>query len=483
MNESISHFTSVICHPSAFARHLFACVLVLSLPFHQEANANTDACIGSLPEGPIRTVLRRRDIGPHHDLHDHNRRASHSVRWNWDDNRTDNDSTAEGWTIVSLFVGIVARPTVLIVAALFTMTTLAVGSDAPSDHRPKMVVSIADAEPDAVFTRSDSTDFLRSVPVRLVSEGVRKTDWGNGHIVITDPAEFPRIRAFDHFEPGSLWDNMRPNLFGQEVADEWDFYNLINTDRPDFTDATYSVGKGVTIVESGYTYTRNNDPVLHSSRRTLPEVLTRVGITDEFELRMKWFGYAMTDVTDQASGLKDSYFGGSDLQIAFKYEVRQQDDWLPMVTFLGGSTLPTGTGGVSAGAMQPFGNVVLGWGFRRWLYLKASSGVDFLRTTDVTQVINGVNPVGPVGIHGVDNNATWHQSVSLLYQATKRVGGFFEWYSFVSDNSADNRAQHYADTGLYIYLTPNTQLDVRIGERISDRVNGMFTGAGFSVRF
>ena len=52
-----------------------------------------------------------------------------------------------------------------------------------------------------------------------------------------------------------------------------------------------------------------------------------------------------------------------------------------------------------------------------------------------------------------------------------------------SFNSADNRAQHYADTGLFLYVTPNVQLDVRIGERISHRVDGMFTGAGLSVRF
>ena len=311
----------------------------------------------------------------------------------------------------------------------------------------------------------------------------RRMPWGNGHVMIADPAEFPRIKAFDHHEPGSLWDNMRPNLFGQEVTDEWDFYNLINTDRMDFTDASYSAGKGVTIIESGYTFTRNNDPSLHVNRRTLPEVLTRIGITDEFELRMKWIGYVMTEVTDQTSGLRDSYFGGSDLQLGFKYELLQQDDWRPMVTFLGESFVPTGTGGVSANALQPRANVVLGWGFRRWLYLKMSTGVDFLRTTDVTQVINGIPPQGPIGIHGVDNNATWHQSASLLYQATKRVGGFFEWYSFFSNNSADNRAQHYLDTGFYIYVTPNVQLDVRVGERVSDRVDGLFSGAGFSVRF
>ena len=311
----------------------------------------------------------------------------------------------------------------------------------------------------------------------------RRMPWGNGHILIADPAEFPRIKALDVHSPGSLWDNLRPNLFDVPVEDEWDFYNLVNTDRPDFTDATYSVGQGVTIIESGYTFRRNHSSDLHIDRRQLPETLVRVGLTDEFEIRLKWNGYVMTDITDVTTGLRTSSFGGDDLQLGFKYEILQQDDWRPMVTFVGGTTVPSGTRGISADQMQPFGNVVLGWGFRRWLYLKASTGVDFVKSNDITRVIAGSLQVGPVGLGAADNSSQWHQSVSLLYQATQRVGGFVEWFSFFSNNSSDNRASHYIDTGLYIYLTPNTQLDVRIGERLSDRVDSLFTGAGFSVRF
>lgn len=341
--------------------------------------------------------------------------------------------------------------------------------------------------PAAIFGDGSPTqDFQRAVPTVTTESATgypRRMPWGNGHILVADPAEYPKIRALSVQSPGGLLDDMRANLFGIDVPDEWDFYNLINTDRMDFTDSPYSAGKGVTIMESGYTFSKNNDQYLHTDRRTLPEVLTRVGLTDEFELRLKWFGYTMVNVDDKTTGLKDQYFGGSDLQMGFKYEVLQQNDWRPMVTVLGETFIPTGTGGVSANALQPRANVVLGWGLRRWLYLKMSTGVDFLAVTDVTQVINGGSSIGPVGIHGNDSSATWHQSASLLYQATKRVGGFWEWYSFFSSNAADNRAQHYLDTGIYIYATPNIQFDVRIGQRVSNRVDGLFTGAGFSVRF
>jgi hypothetical protein len=71
----------------------------------------------------------------------------------------------------------------------------------------------------------------------------------------------------------------------------------------------------------------------------------------------------------------------------------------------------------------------------------------------------------------------------LLYQATKRVGGFAEWLAHESTGAADNRAIHYFDTGLFIYATTNVQFDVRIGKRLSERVDELFTGAGFSVRY
>jgi len=126
-------------------------------------------------------------------------------------------------------------------------------------------------------------------------DGTRYLPDGNGWIVVSDPMAYPRVPALDCDDPDRLLYTYRPNLFGIDVPDEWDFYNLINTDRPDFTDATYSVGQGVTIIETGYTYRRAFDHPANSeqSRRSIPEALLRYGLTNEFELRLKWNGYVM----------------------------------------------------------------------------------------------------------------------------------------------------------------------------------------------
>jgi hypothetical protein len=136
---------------------------------------------------------------------------------------------------------------------------------------------------------------------------------------------------------------------------------------------------------------------------------------------------------------------------------------------------------MSANAAQPHFNLLTGWGLRRWAYLKTQFGCDFLRASNSQFVTNNNGlPMFVTTRSGVDS---WHESVSLLTQWTPRIGAFHEWFMISNIGGGDNRAQHYLDTGLYIYATTNVQFDVRIGSRLSDRVNDVFTGAGISTRW
>jgi len=154
-----------------------------------------------------------------------------------------------------------------------------------------------------------------------------------------------------------------------------------------------------------------------------------------------------------------------------------------MLTFLTGSTLPSGTNGISSNQTQPFINFVAGWGFRRWLYLKLSTGIDWQKTSISTLFGGGSEPVGPLVVFLRDNINVYHFSASLLYQALPRVGGFAEFFGFAQTGGVDNRGITFFDTGLYLYATTNVQFDVRFGVRLSERVNELFTGAGLSLRY
>ena len=77
------------------------------------------------------------------------------------------------------------------------------------------------------------------------------------------------------------------------------------TDRPDFTEASSTVGRGIAQLEVGYTYTYDDDGGAAKSH-SYPEPLLRYGILENWlELRVGW-NYASEDVgATTTSGAED----------------------------------------------------------------------------------------------------------------------------------------------------------------------------------
>lgn len=304
--------------------------------------------------------------------------------------------------------------------------------------------------------------------------------WSPKNVKMIDPRKYPHIHSLDNDDPNSFFYTQRPNLFNIAVEDEWDWFNLINTDRSDFTDTPFSVGEGMTIMETGLTNTRVNTPDGHSELRSLPESLFRVGISNEFELRLKWLGYQMYNETDSKSGLSASGFGGSDVDPGFKWQMFQQKDWFPMTTLVAGALLPSGTNGFSGNSVQPHFNLVQGWSVRRYIFLKHQFGLDYL-TQPSFSIESPTGTSGPIlaATHPTVNS--YHSSVSCLYQATKHLGGFIEWYALYGPNQYTS---NFVDTGLFFYLTPTIQFDCVVGTSVATPdSNTLFTKAGFSTRW
>jgi hypothetical protein len=304
--------------------------------------------------------------------------------------------------------------------------------------------------------------------------------WSPINVTMIDPMKYPHIDSLDNGDPESLFYTYRPNLFNMPVEDEWDWFNLINTDRSDFTDTPFSVSSGNVVMETGTTNTRVNTSEGHATLRTLPESLFRVGISNEFELRLKWLGYQMLSQTDPNTGSSATAFGGSDLDLGFKYVLFQQKDWFPMTTVVGGALLPTGTNGFTGNQVQPHFNIVNGWSVRRWIFLKHQFGLDYL--TQPTFSVNG--PTGTSAAFLVPNRPaidSYHSSVSCLYQATKRIGGFVEWFVLYGPNQYPT---NFTDSGIFFYFTPTIQFDAVIGSSIAAADNNtIFTKFGFSTRW
>ena len=304
--------------------------------------------------------------------------------------------------------------------------------------------------------------------------------WSSLNFPVTNPREYNRIYSLDNDDPNSFGYTQRPNLFNIQVPDEWDFTNLINTDRSDFSDTPVSVGKGGTILETGFTYTCIRSVDSHTEIRTVPEVLLRVGITDELELRLKTLGYSMINQNDRTTGQSGSIFGMNDLDLGFKYEIFQQKNWVPLTTLVTGILLPSGTNGVSGNSVQPHFNLINGWAIRRYLFLKHQFGFDYLTQPSFSVAAPGgsSSPYTLVGHHSAVDS--YHSSISCLYQATQRIGGFVEWFTTYGPNQPTT---NYADTGIFIYLTPTVQLDCMIGSSLAASDDILFTKMGFSTRW
>lgn len=291
--------------------------------------------------------------------------------------------------------------------------------------------------------------------------------------------EYPHIFSTDVWDPNRFFYTKRPNILNMPTDDNWDAMKIINTDRPDFTDVATVVGKSVTQVETGWSYRYHTDPSQTYARNTVPEALIRYGTSDRFEWRIKTnLGYTNTRYTDVASGQSQNVEGMSDLTLGFKYILFDQDDWMPLQTIVTRMDVPTGNSPYSAQTVQPGFSYIYNWQVRKWWFFRGSSGCDWLNTP---------NPVFGLPGQGIIDyqrgyNVLGSQSISSYFQIAPRLGMYVEWFMFYHKGLSDNRPDHFHNYGWYYYITPNLQLDARIGWRVGGTVDEYFTGAGLSFR-
>ena len=253
---------------------------------------------------------------------------------------------------------------------------------------------------------------------------------------------------------------------GPEVEDpDDDEPKPIITDRPDFTEASSTVGLAGSSSRPG-TRTRGTGP---GGRRgwitRTPKPCSRIGLfADWFELRLGE-NYHSTRATfahpiEHHAGLEDLYVGA-------KVALLEQKAYLPEVAVILQALVPTGSGGESTGRLLPGANFCYGWDVVKDVL---DAGGVFL--------VNGA----------VDSDRHSYvelaQSFSLGYRVTKTSGPTPSGTPSTrpAQPPADT-SQHYFDTGLAYQLTPDFQLDVRAGWGLSKSADDFFAGAGFSVRY
>jgi len=261
-------------------------------------------------------------------------------------------------------------------------------------------------------------------------------------------------------DPGTLflWPSEAKPQGGPAGPDE-----PLSSDRPDFTEASNTVGKGVLQIEMGYTLFYDDDRTTRTVAHSFPETLYRIGIIEDWlELRI---GTSYLKETETVGGASASASGFADLYLGVKLGLTPQQGWLPEMSLVPQMLVPVGSP-VSSEHVLPGVNWLYGWDINDFLSAGGSTQVN-LRVDDATN----------------DTYTEFAQSLTIGYSLTERLGAYTEWFMLSPINADSARTEHYLDGGFTFRVTNNFQLDIRAGKGVSGSAVDFFTGAGAVLRF
>lgn len=242
-------------------------------------------------------------------------------------------------------------------------------------------------------------------------------------------------------------------------------------DRPGFSDTASLVPRGYHHLETGYSFYYDHEDSTRTKNHTLGEFSLRTGVTDKFELRIKWTGFSFTEShfedTSPWSGRHitrtDHNDGGTDMSIGFKSPLLKQKGLIPNLSIIPAISMPTGSSSKSPGDVDP--EVRLAWSY------------------SITEKLT---------IYGV-GLATWLSdgdgrffqsgaSLAAFYPFTSKVGGFIEYYGLYP-STRDSDCQHDLDFGPVFLINENFQIDVRVGVGLNEEASDFQAGIGLCYRF
>ncbi len=241
------------------------------------------------------------------------------------------------------------------------------------------------------------------------------------------------------------------------------------TDRPDFTESTEVIPTAHTQFEIGYTFTYDREDGQRLRNHTFPEVLVRVGIASDFELRIGWEGYSISDElfdepnrSGRLESRENTVQGSNDLSLGFKHKLLEQEGLLPHFGIISAISVPSGSPSLSSGDVDP--SLVLLWAY------------------DVNDTLAIAGNVGFAGItEGKERFLQTSTSLSLAMSLTDRIGFYIEYFGLYP-SSMDTDDAHNINGGFTYLINNDFQLDIRLGAGLNDQADDIVAGIGFSLR-
>lgn len=248
--------------------------------------------------------------------------------------------------------------------------------------------------------------------------------------------------------------------YGTSFSGGPDLDEPLVTDRPDFTEASSTVGLGVAQLEIGYTYSFDADGTASTKAHSYPEPLLRYGIlADWLELRVGW-NYANVESGGQ------EFSGSEDLYLGFKVGLTPQEGILPEMALIPQMTVPTGANAFTSDEVLPGLNWIYGWEVN-----------DCIVTAGSTQFNRNVDEITG------DSYTEWAQSWTIGYALTDTVGSYTEWFALFPHSADTAKPEHFFNGGFTYLVNNDVQWDIRAGVGLNDAAADYFVGTGLSFRF
>ncbi len=307
-------------------------------------------------------------------------------------------------------------------------------------------------------------------------EGSRAAEAGAATAETWLESPFPDTAAGLEGAPRASFGSFLIDRIWSTLSQEEDPDGPINTDRPTFTPANTVVPRGRLQFESGFTFDYQQPTKTRVTAYDFPELAMRLGVADRVEFRTFWFGQTYAQTQPRTGGTPTQSNGPSDMEIGFKWQLIKGNDenkWIPTTALITSIFAPTGgTSPYSSETVDPYLNLIYGWTPTKKLTIGGSTG--YLGRREHFAIRRGRRS---------DSFERYHQSLLAFLSVAERTTLFYEWYILMPVQAPDSRALNYMDGGVLYQLTPNMQVDLRIGLGLNGNPGELFTGAGFSVRF
>lgn len=288
--------------------------------------------------------------------------------------------------------------------------------------------------------------------------------------------------SWAQYEPASTSQPTGANEAGADRSESLSFFiwpepaertGPLATDRPGFSNTAFLVPRGHAHLELGHIYSYDQEKRSETQNHLVPGTSLRVGLLDEFELRVGWSGMSLTEskFPDESSRTGRHFKnhqhddGATDMSVGFKSPILKHSDTnhLPNVSIVPSLSIPTGTNNKTTGDVDPTFQVAWNYPF-----------------TDQF-VLYGVGSIASIS----DTEGRFAQATGSLagsYTINDRWSVFVEYFG-IYPNTRETDCQHNINGGPVLLINDNIQLDLAVGMGLNEEAPDFFVNWGLSIRF